>query len=466
MNEFGKIPPQNIEAESYLLGSIIMESTAFLNINELITDEDFYKQENQVIFRAISDLFCADKKIDLLTIKSKIKNDNNLELIGGSMYLVDLTKDVISTGNIQEYALIIKDCAIRRNIIRKSSELYDVGYNTNIDLNDIINQLQSFNETIINQLNNKLSTFDLKSFILQSIKQYDYREELNKSGQYPGIPATLADYNEYCGGHLPGDLIIIAGRPSMGKTAFALSDARRASENGFYCLFFSLEMTGVKLSDRLILAKSGIDSEKFRLGRLSNQEKFNMQKAAEELKELNMYIDDKPYCSFNYIKTKSKQYKLKSKCDIIFIDYLQLTDMQGEQNRNREQEVSTMSRRMKALAKELDVPVVLISQLNRSAEDRRDFKPKLSDLRESGAIEQDADVVMFPFRPDYYGLFDQVAGDLKGKGVLIVAKHRHAGARELKFKYNETITEFTDYPRPSDPVLKLNPKKELDEIPF
>lgn len=443
--DYGKIPPQNIEAEEKLIASIMMDKDVFSLICDIVNENDFYKESDKLIFEAAKNLYNNDIIIDILTITNQLRKNNILEQIGGIFYLTQIAENITSVANCQEYALITKECSIKRQIIKETSEIYTQSFEIGSDINNILDLIQNLGENIIKQTHNKEHTFELSNYVDKSVVQYNERENIFKDGRFPGVPSRLLDFNKHTGGYQNSDLIIVAGRPSMGKTAFVLSEAKEASKHGFRPLFFSLEMSGIRLSDRLLIAESGINSEMFRIGNLSKEDNKKLKEASKKLKKLNFYINDKAFCSINYIKTIAKQYKQRGQCGILIIDYLQLADMKGKEKYNREQEVSNMSRRIKALAKDLDVPVILVSQLSREVEKRNDPRPKLSDLRESGAIEQDGDVVLFLFRPDYYNKFDKEKGDLKKQGILIIAKHRHAGTKDILFKHNETMTKFFDY---------------------
>lgn len=465
MDKYGKTPPQATELEEALLGALLLEQYAYEKIAGIITEESFYKNENQKIFRAIKHLNDEGKQIDLLTISDRLKFTKELDFCGGPYYISGLTSRVANATHIEHHAMIIAQKYIQRELIRVSSVIQSKAFEDA----DPIESIQVWDEMV--QLMDRVTGNDSKGRNISdisrdSIEAYEHREQLLKTGQIAGIPSFSGAITDHTNGWQDENLIIIAGRPGSGKTAYALAEAKAASKAGKTPCFFSLEMSDVSLADRLLIAEAegmGIDdlssdySYKFRKGCLNMEEKDRLFLAHHELKKLNMFVDDKAGCNLNYISKVSKSLRKKGRCDMIIIDYLQLLTGSGRKQ-NREQEVSEMTRGLKLLAKELGVPVFLLAQLNREVEKRPGKQPTMADLRESGSIEQDADIIIFPFRPRYY--IDQDPSfenliientkdkypdiDWKETAIMIFAKDRANGPAKILVNVNKSCTTWTD----------------------
>jgi len=460
--EYGKIPPQALELEEAVLGAIMLEKDAIIEVIDILKPESFYKEEHQKIFKAIMDLFASDKAIDLLTVTEQLRKQGNLDEIGGPAYITNLTSRVASSAHIDYHARIVQQKYIQRELIRVSTEIQNRAFDESIDVNDLLDfsEGELFN---VAQGNIKKEAAAMNVLVKEAITQI--QEASKRENNLSGVPSGYTKLDRLTSGWQKSDLIIIAARPSMGKTAFVLSMARNtAIDFGKKVAFFSLEMASVQLVNRLITAESEIPSEKVRNGNLTEDEWERLDYRIKRLEDAKIYIDDTPAISIFELRAKCRRLKRQYDVDIIIIDYLQLMNGTPETKGNREQEVSAISRSLKGIAKELNVPVIALSQLNRSVEVRTGSKrPQLSDLRESGAIEQDADMVIFIHRPEKYGILqDDEGNSLKGLAEIILAKHRNGALGDVHLKFIGEYTKFVemddDYFGPIDTENDLAPQ--------
>lgn len=443
----GKTPPRAVEVEEAVLGALMLDSNALTNTIETIQQEYFYKIENQLIFGAIRTLFEKGKQVDILTVTQQLISDGKLEEVGGTYYISQLTNRVISAAHIENHAHILAEKYIQRELIRIGTETIKESYD---ETNDVLELLDRTEQHLLDVSDKNLhSDYHQIGDLMKEAKD-QIENAQNKDEGLVGVPTGYVGLDRLTAGLQPGTLNIIAARPAMGKTAFALSVARNmAVDFKKPVAFFSLEMTAVELVMRLIASESGISSEHLKRGdKLENWEKEKLRIKMESLKEAPIYIDDTPQLSVFELRAKCRRLKQRYNISAVFIDYLQLMQTTTETNRNsnREQEISMISRQLKALSKELSIPVVALSQLSREVEKRPgDKRPQLSDLRESGAIEQDADIVAFIYRPEYYGLTDpDEKGPVLGMADIIIAKHRSGSTDTVRLRFIKSFTRFED----------------------
>ena len=443
--DYGKIPPQALDLEGAVLGAIMLEKDAILSVLDILKPECFYQEAHQKIYTAAVDLSTREKPIDLLTITEALKKSEQLESVGGATYISQLTSRVGSAAHLEYHARIVAQKYIQRELIRVSSEIQAKSYDETVDVDDLLD----FSERELLNIaegNIKKETVKINKLISDALHQIE--EAGKREDSLSGVPSSFTHLDRLTSGWQPSDLIIVAARPSMGKTAFVLSMARNiAVDHQRPIAFFSLEMSSLQLVNRLIVAETQLPSDKIRNGRLENYQWEQLEYKIKDLEQAPIYIDDTPAISIFEFRAKSRRLKQKYDIQAIVIDYLQLmTSGQSSSSGSREQEVSTISRSLKSIAKELNVPIIALSQLNRSVEMRSGNKrPQLSDLRESGAIEQDADLVLFIHRPEYYGLdVDEEGNSLKGIAEIIVAKHRNGPIGDIQLKFIREFAKFAD----------------------
>ena len=442
---FGKIPPQALDLEEVVLGSMLLEKTAIDKIVSILKPEAFYKEAHQIIFNAIIELDRKNEPADILTVTEHLRETGNLEKSGGPYEITKLTDRVASTCNIEFHARIILQKFLQREIIRISTELINDAYNDESDPLDLVERFGKEYDTLNTTAQSGAEMVHISDAIHETVAELINREKYAKQGNVAGISTPLKEMNRILGGWMKSDLVIIAARPSMGKTAFMLQIAKTAAINKIPVAIFSMEMSRISLTNRLLLSENGINDENYRSGFMTLSDWASLNQSSMMLENLPIYIDDRPGLSMQQIKAKATQMKRAGKCSMVLIDYLQLSSMKSEnKNYNREQEVSESSRVAKGMAKILNVPVILLSQLSRETEKRGgDHRPLLSDLRESGSIEQDADIVIFPHRPAYY---DKQNEELKGVIDFIIAKHRNGPTGTISARHNENITRIFDTP--------------------
>ncbi len=445
--EKGKLPPQAVDLEEAVLGAMMIDKKGVDDVIDILHSETFYKQAHQYIFDAMFTLFNESEPIDLLTVSNQLRKDSKLESVGGDFYLVNLTQKVSSSAHIEFHARIILQKYIQRRLISISSEIIDEAYDETTDVFDLLDSAETklFDVT---QGNLKKSSEAAEGLVSQALKKIE--EIAGKEGM-SGVPSGFTKLDALTSGWQPSDLVIIAARPGMGKTAFVMSMAKNMSiDFDIPVAIFSLEMSSVQLITRMISSETGIPSGKLRKGDLQPHEWEQLNIKVKNLSKAPIFIDDTPSLSIFDLRAKARRLASQHGVKIIVIDYLQLmtagTNTKG--TGNREQEISMISRNLKALAKELNIPVIALSQLSRAVETRGGSKrPLLSDLRESGAIEQDADIVSFIYRPEYYGQTewdDEERTPCEGQGEFIVAKHRNGGLENIRLKFTGHLAQFSD----------------------
>ena len=442
--ERGKIPPQALDLEEVVLGAMMIDKKGVDAVIDILQPSAFYKESHQFIFESIVKLFENTEPIDLLTVSAKLRAEGKLDKIGGDYYLVQLTQKVSSSAHIEYHARIILQKYIQRSLIKISTEIIEDSYD---ETQDVFNLLDSAESKLydVTQGNIKKSTETAQSLVIQAKKKI---EEISNKDGLSGVPSGFSDLDKLTSGWQPSDLVIIAARPGMGKTALTLSMARNmAVAQNIPVAFFSLEMSSIQLITRLISSETGLSSEKLRTGNLEKFEWEQLNVKVSSLENAPLYIDDTPSLSIFDLRAKARRLSSQYGIKLIVIDYLQLMTAGGSnKNGNREQEISTISRNLKALAKELNVPVIALSQLSRAVETRGGSKrPILSDLRESGAIEQDADIVSFIYRPEYYKIDewdDEERTPSTGQAEFIVAKHRNGGLSNIRLKFISNLGKF------------------------
>ena len=443
--QFGKLPPQAVEVEEAVLGALMLERDAIHKVTPIISAECFYKEEHQKIYQVIEELAAASRNIDLLQVTQQLKDRDLLDEIGGPGYITQLTRRVAGAAHIEHHARIISDKFVQREMIRRFSELVAKAYD---DDSDELEMMYAMHTQAIDQLMaGNIGMMHIRDILIRTSKDLEERQAKAERGETPGVETGLADLSRLNNGWQPADLVVIAARPSMGKTAIALHFAKAAAQRRKNVCIFSLEMENLKLSKRLILSYGGIVRENFERGQMTADDWAVFNQSVKELEQLPIYIDDTARTTVRYIDAVTRNKVRKGECDLVIIDYLQLVETPDHYgNKNREREVAEISRGLKQVAKDAGVPVILLAQLNRGVENRDDKTPRLSDLRESGAIEQDADMVVFPWRPAYYGTTETENGEsLINVMLLEVAKNRDGKTGTIHCTHNNDLTQFFDY---------------------
>lgn len=446
--ERGKLPPQDLNLEEAILGAMLIDKKGVDDVIDILNPTVFYKKQHQLIYQAIFDLFNQSEPIDLLTVAEQLRKTGNLEAVGGEFYLINLTQRVSSSANVEFHARIVLQKFIKRRLIEISAEIIEDAYD---DTRDVFDSLDSAEQKLydVTQGNLKRSSESAGDLVVKALKKI--QELSNKTDGFSGVPSGFTKIDQLTSGWQASDLIIVAARPGMGKTALTLSMARNiAVGQGIPVAFFSLEMSSVQLITRLISSETGLSSEKLRTGKLEPYEWDVLNNRVKDLAQAPLYIDDTPSISIFDLRAKARRLSAQVGIQIIIIDYLQLMTAGGSKGTgNREQEISTISRNLKALAKELNIPVIALSQLSRNVESRQGTqkRPQLSDLRESGAIEQDADIVSFIYRPEYYKIKewdDDAQTPTEGQAEFIVAKHRNGGLENIRLKFEGHLGRFAN----------------------
>ena len=439
--EVGKIPPHDVEAEQAILGSMLIDKDAVINAIEVLKEEDFYREDNKTIYSAMLSLYARSEPIDIITVKSELTQIGKFETVGGLEYLASLPDKVPVVSNIENYIQIVEEKSILRKLIKASNEISQMGYDQTEETERIMDVAEKKIFDIMQNRNTKGYT-PIKEVLINAI---DELEKLyNHKGGITGIATGFIDLDRITAGLHNSDLVLIAARPAMGKSAFALNIASHvAIREKVPVAVFNLEMSKEQLGSRILCSEAMVDSNKVRTGNIEEEDWIKLVSAVGPLSETDIFIDDTPGISISEIRAKCRKMKLEKNIGLIIIDYLQLIQGSGKKNASREQEISEISRSLKILAKELDVPVIALSQLSRAAEQRTDHKPMLSDLRESGAIEQDADIVMFIYREDYYN------PDTERKNIaeIILAKHRAGATGTVELMWLGSYTKFVNLAR-------------------
>lgn len=437
------LPPQNLDAEAGLLGSLLIDNDAFTRVGDQIKPEDFYEERHRLIFAAIDKLHNNRKSIDILTLSEQLKSAGELDIVGGASYLTELTNFVPTAANVENYAEIVAEKSIRRQLINASRDIAKIGHDEAKSIQELIEETES-RLFEVNERHIRQNVTSLESILEDSFERLD---ELHRNkGQLRGISTGLNDLDRLIAGLQPSDLVVVAARPSMGKSALmlnmALNIATHEKQKGAVMLF-SLEMGKEQLADRLLAAEAGVDAWKLRTGEgLDDQDFERLSAAMGELAEAQIFIDDTSGMTVSDLRTRARRLNQEHKLGVIFVDYLQL--MSGgsrfSTTANRVQEISEISRSLKILARELNVPVVAASQLSRSVESRTPQIPQLSDLRESGAIEQDADIVMFIYREDFYN----PDTDRQNITELLIKKHRNGPTGKVELYFDMQHQRYRD----------------------
>ncbi|MEG0970233.1 MAG: replicative DNA helicase [Acidaminococcaceae bacterium] len=434
-----RIPPQNIEAEQAVLGAMMLDKEAISKATELLVAEDFYRQDHRVLFGAIVELFNKNQPVDMVTVTEVLKREGKLEDIGGIQFITYLANAVPTAANVSYHAKIVSEKALLRQMIGVATQIASKGYEADEDVATILDDA----ERMVLEVSNRKITQDfapIRGVVMSAIGRVE--ELYSNKGNLTGLPTGFTDFDQLTSGLQPSDLILIAARPSMGKTALVLNMTQNiAIREKKTVAFFSLEMSKEQLVQRMLCAEASIDSARLRVGELQDEDWQKLIDAAGHLSEANIFIDDTPSITVMEMRSKARRLKVEHDLQLIVIDYLQLMQGGGKRNSdNRQQELSEISRSLKALARELHVPVIALSQLSRSVESRQIKRPMLSDLRESGALEQDADMVAFLYREDYYDK------DTENKNIteLIIAKHRNGPVDTVKLFFHKQYTRFAN----------------------
>jgi len=443
--DFGRVPPQAVDLEEAVLGALMLEKEAVNEVIDVLMPESFYKEAHQKIYTIIQTLFHESQPIDILTVTEKLKSTGELDFVGGPYYISQLTSKVASAANIEFHARIISQKYILRELIKISSETIRDCYDDTTDVFDLLDKTEQHLYKVT-EGNIRKDYTKMEDLMHEAIKKI---EELSqKDDGLSGVPTGFHDLDKVTSGFQNSDMIILAARPGMGKTAFVLSMARNTAVSfDMPVAVFSLEMSSLQLVNRLISSETLLPAEKLKKGQLESFEWEQLNSKINQLSKAKIYIDDTPGLSIFELRAKCRRLKSQFNISMVIIDYLQLMTAGGEGKGNREQEISTISRSIKGIAKELNIPIIALSQLSRAVETRGGEKrPLLSDLRESGAIEQDADMVMFIYRPEYYGLSEDEEGNTtNGMAEVIIAKHRNGALENIKLKFIPQYAKFENY---------------------
>lgn len=430
-----RVPPNNMEAEQSVIGAMLLDKNAISTASEILRGEDFYKESHRLIFETILELYDKDEPVDLVTLVDSLRGKGILETVGGITYLSNLASSVPTTSNVKYYAKIVEDKSTLRKLIMSSSSTIEKCYEASEDVASILDKA----EKDIFDISQKAMVHDFEpmSRILEKGFNEIERMYINK-GSITGVPSGFPDLDSKTSGFQKGDLVLIAARPSMGKTAFALNIAQYAAiRNNNSVAIFSLEMSKEQLAYRMLCAEANVDMLKLRTGNLDDDDWVRLAKSAGPLASAKIFIDDTPGISVTEMRSKCRRLKIEHGLDMIIVDYLQLLQGRGK-SENRQQEVSDISRSLKTLAKEIDAPVISLSQLSRAPEARSDHRPMLSDLRESGSIEQDADVVCFLYRDEYYNK----ESEKKNIAEVIISKQRNGPTGTVELAFIGKYTKF------------------------
>lgn len=442
--ELGKVPPNDIEAEQAILGSMLTDKDAVISAIEVLKEEDFYRADNRAIYGAILNLYSRAEPIDIITVKAELESLGKFEQVGGLEYLAMLPDKVPTTANAMKYVNIVEEKSTLRSLIKTANEIIELGYDPTEDVTDV---MENAEKKIFNIMQNKdkKSYSPIKDILVDSFTQLE--ELYNRKQHITGVPTGFTELDYKTAGFHGSDLILIAARPAMGKSAFALNIATNAAVRANVpVVIFSLEMSKEQMVNRILCSEAMVDSNKVRTGKLEEDDWTKLAGSIGPLSEAEIFIDDTPGISVAEIRAKCRKLKLEKNIGMVVIDYLQLVQGSNKRNGSREQEISEISRSLKILAKEIGVPVIALSQLSRAVEQRPDHRPMLSDLRESGAIEQDADIVMFLYRDDYYNQ----DSEKKDIAEVIIAKHRGGSTGTVELLWLGSYTKFVNLERRFD----------------
>lgn len=436
--DIGKVPPHDTEAEQAVIGSMLTDKEAIISAIEILKEEDFYREDNRIIYHAILNLYNRAEPVDIITLKAELSSLGQLDAVGGIEFLATLPDKVPTTANVEKYIKIVEEKSILRNLLKTANEIIQLGYDETQDVDMIMDQAEKkiFN-TI--QSRNQKGYSSMKDILVDTFTELE--QLYNQKQHITGVPTGFADLDYKTAGLHNSDLILVAARPAMGKSAFALNIASYAATRAkIPVMIFSLEMSKEQMANRILCSEAMVDSNKVRTGKIDDDEWTKLAEASGELSEAQIFIDDTPGISIMEIRAKCRKLKLEKNIGLVVIDYLQLVQGSGKRGSSREQEIAEISRSLKILAKEINVPVIALSQLSRAPEQRPDHRPMLSDLRESGSIEQDADIVMFLYRDDYYN----EDSEKKNIAEVILAKHRSGSTGTVELLWLGNYTKFAN----------------------
>lgn len=439
--ELGRIPPHDIEAEQAIIGSMLTDKDAVIAAVEVLQEQDFYREDNKIIYSAILNLYNRAEPIDIITLKSELKSMGKFEAVGGLEYIVQLPDKVPTTSNVEQYIKIVEEKSMLRALIKTADELITLGYDPTQEVEQVIDTAEKKIFQVMQKKNQK-GYSSIKDILVDTFTQLE--QLYNQKESITGVPTGFVDLDYRTSGLHNSDLILVAARPAMGKSAFALNIATNAAVRAKVPVaIFSLEMSKEQMTNRILCSEAMVDSAKVRTGKIDDDEWAKLAATSGELSEAGIYIDDTPGISIMEIRAKCRKMKLEKNIGLVVIDYLQLVQGSNKKGGSREQEIAEISRSLKILAKEIDVPVIALSQLSRAPEQRIDHRPMLSDLRESGSIEQDADIVMFLYRDDYYN------EDTERKNIaeVIIAKHRSGATGTVELLWLANYTKFANIER-------------------
>ena len=439
--ELGRIPPHDIEAEQAIIGSMLTDKDAVIAAVEVLQEQDFYREDNKIIYSAILNLYNRAEPIDIITLKSELKSMGKFEAVGGLEYIVQLPDKVPTTSNVEQYIKIVEEKSMLRALIKTADELITLGYDPTQEVEQVIDIAEKKIFQVMQKKNQK-GYSSIKDILVDTFTQLE--QLYNQKESITGVPTGFVDLDYRTSGLHNSDLILVAARPAMGKSAFALNIATNAAVRAKVPVaIFSLEMSKEQMTNRILCSEAMVDSAKVRTGKIDDDDWAKLAATSGELSEAGIYIDDTPGISIMEIRAKCRKMKLEKNIGLVVIDYLQLVQGSNKKGGSREQEIAEISRSLKILAKEIDVPVIALSQLSRAPEQRIDHRPMLSDLRESGSIEQDADIVMFLYRDDYYN------EDTEKKNIaeVIIAKHRSGATGTVELLWLANYTKFANIER-------------------
>ena len=436
--EVGKVPPHDTEAEQAVIGSMLTDKDAIISAIEVLKEEDFYREDNKTIYSAILNLYNRAEPVDIITLKAELSSLGKLETVGGLEYLAELPDKVPTTANVDKYIKIVEEKSLLRNLLKTANEIIKLGYDETQEVDILMDQAEKKIFDCIQSRNQK-GYSSIKDILVDTFTELE--KLYNQKQHITGIPTGFADLDYKTAGMHGSELILVAARPAMGKSAFALNIASYAATRGKVPVaIFSLEMAKEQMVSRILCSEAMVDSNKVRTGRMDDEDWAKLAEASGILSESKIFIDDTPGISIMEIRAKCRKLKLEQNIGLVVIDYLQLIQGSGKRGGNREQEIAEISRSLKILAKEINVPVIALSQLSRAPEQRPDHRPMLADLRESGSIEQDADIVMFLYRDDYYN----EDSDKKNQAEVILAKHRAGSTGTIELAWLGNYTKFGD----------------------
>lgn len=441
--DFNKVPPHDVEAEQAVLGCMITDRDAVIAAIEALAEEDFYREDNKLIYKAIFNLYKKAEPVDIITLKSELSSIGKFDEVGGLEYLAELPEKVPTTSNVDKYIKIVKEKAELRTLIKTANDILTMSYDPTQEVESIMDGAEKKIFSIM-QKKNQEGYASIKDILVDSFTELE--ELYNRKQHVTGVPTGFVDLDRVTAGLHNSDLVLVAARPAMGKSAFALNIATNAAlQANTGVAIFSLEMSKEQMTNRILGSVAMVDGNSIRTGRIADDDWIKLATASGELSQTGIVIDDTPGISVMEIRAKCRKLKMERDIGLVIIDYLQLVQASSRAG-SREQEIAEISRSLKILAKEINVPVIALSQLSRAPEQRPDHRPMLSDLRESGSIEQDADIVMFLYRDDYYN----PDTDKKNVAEVIIAKHRAGSTGTVELAWLGSYTKFANLAKNSD----------------